>query len=148
MSMSGKEHGRPNENDIPRPLSPQNRSQAIQYQTVSEQEPEEHRTGDDDSDLRQSGSDAVNSVPFAETAEASEQPPRLPRNEDHTLAELGMTQDVAPGQAGHRLRTTGAETSRIPLARPPLSIDTGSVTAESNLVCNFNKYGLPSCIFP
>lgn len=146
--MSGEKHGSPNENEIPRPTSPQNRSQAIRYQTSSEQELEEQRSGEESLDPRHSGSDAISSAPLAGTEEASEQPLRLTTNEDPSLAEPGTTQDVAPEQAGHRsLRTTAAETSRISLARPPLSIDTGPATAESNLVCNFKTYSFPSCIF-
>ena len=146
--MSGEKHGSPNENDISRPTSPQNRSQAIRYQTSSEQELVEQRSAEDNLDLRHSGSDAIRSVPLAGTEEASEQPLRLRTNKDPSSAESGTTRDVAPGQAGHNrsLRTTAAETSRISLARPPLSIDTGPATAESNLVCNFKTYSFPSCI--
>ena len=135
--MSGKKHGSPNENYISRPISPQNRSQAIRYQRSSEQELEEQRIGEDSLDPRHSGNDAPNSaIPFAGTEEASEQPPRLPTNEDPTSHEPGTTQEAAPGKAGHSLsRTAAAETFPRSLARPPLSIDTGTVTAESNLVC-------------
>lgn len=145
--MSGKEHGSPNENDIQRPLSPLNRSQAIQNQPFSEQELEGQRTGEDGLDPRHSGSDAIDSVLFTGTEEASEQPPRLPTNDDPSSAEPGTSQDVAPGQAGHKLRSTAEETSRRPSARPPLSIDTGTVTPESNLVCNFKIYDCPSSMF-
>ena len=135
--MSGKKYGSPNENYISRPISPQNRSQAIRYQRSSEQELEEQRIGEDSLDSRHSGSDATNiAIPFAGTEEASEQPPRLPTNEDPTSDEPGTTQDAAPEQAGHGLsRTAAAGISPRSLDRPPLSIDTGTVTAESNLVC-------------
>ena len=145
--MSGKEHGGPNENEISRPLSPQNRSEAFRYQTHSEQKVEEQRTGEENLGPRRSGSDAINSVPFAATEEASEQPPRSLTNQDPSSAEPGTTQDGALGQAGHRLRTIAAETSQISLARPPLSIDTRPVTAESNTVRICNPYSFPSCIF-
>ena len=145
--MSGKEHGGPNENEISRPLSPQNSSEAFRYQIHSDQRIKEQRTGEEGLDPRRSGSDAINSVPFAGTEEASEPPPRLPTNQDPSSAEPGTTQDVAPGQAGHRLRTIAAETSRRSLARPPLSIDTRPVTAESNPVCICNPHSFPSCIF-
>ena len=143
--MSGKEHGSPKESGIPQPHSPQNRSTAIRYQPFSEQELEEQRTGEDHLDPRHSGSDATNSVPSAGTEEASTQPPRLRTNEDPRSADPGTTRDVALGQAG-QLRTTDAETSRRSLARPPLSIDTRPVTAESNLVCNLKTYNFPSCM--